>query len=176
MAEEPFPIPIKNQRSSAAETPQNPAAANPSLRRGWQRILGQAARGWMRDEIREGTKGLELFRTEPAACLGALGNSGIIRELFGIVLLAQFLKGVPTPQELGSAEPSLGNDAGFVSSANSAMFYGEIKMEEAPGIFKLGKSRQQLPLRSCLALILFLTGIFRIFPAGFLKAFFTFSV
>lgn len=50
---------------------------------------------------------------------------------FGIVLLAQFLKGVPAPQEPGS-----GNDAAFGSSANTAMFYGEIKMEEAPGIFK----------------------------------------
>lgn len=43
----------------------------------------------------------------------------------------QLLKGVPAPREPGSAER--GSDA---DSANTAMFYGEIKMEEAPGIFK----------------------------------------
>lgn len=66
---------------------------------------------------------------DPAACLEALGG-------FGIVLLAQLLKGVPALWESGSAE--MGNDADDVGgSVDTAMFYyGGIKMEEAPGIFK----------------------------------------
>lgn len=62
--------------------------------------------------------------TEPHGSSRAPGSTGE----FGIVLLAQLLKGVPTPHEPGSAEQCQENDAGFrgaASSANTAMFLRE---------------------------------------------------
>lgn len=62
--------------------------------------------------------------TEPHGSSRAPGSAGE----FGIVLLAQLLKGVPTPHEPGSAEQCRENDAGFrgaASSANTAMFLRE---------------------------------------------------
>lgn len=62
--------------------------------------------------------------TDPDGSSRAPGSAGE----FGIVLLAQFLKGVPTPHEPGSAEPCQENDADFggaASSATTAMFLRE---------------------------------------------------
>lgn len=53
---------------------------------------------------------------------------------------------------------------------------GKLKWRKLREYLNEGESGLQSPLRSCFALILFLTEAFKVFPAGFLKAFFTFSV